>query len=205
VVIRDTIPGGAAVIRSPGGQVAGGEVQWFIGALPPGASRTVEIVLRVDNEGKICNRAVATSDRGVTAQAEACTEFLGVSGLHVAIHDIDVVPVGGEEKYVIDVVNQGTAAITNIKLEITAPDEMAVTRVTSDTADNRKDGQKVFTQAFNLAPKRAAQFTVYGIAKKAGSIRFKVDVTADQLTSGPVHVEESTTFFLENPPPTPRP
>jgi uncharacterized repeat protein (TIGR01451 family) len=205
VVIRDTVPAGAALVRAPGGQVAGNDVQWFIGNLPPGASRTVEIVLRVDNEGKVCNRAIATSDRGVTAQAEACTDFIGVSGLHVAVHDIDVVPVGGEERYVIDIVNQGTAAITGIKLEITAPDEMAVTRVTGDAADHRKEGQKVFTQPFNLGPKKSAQFTVYGTAQKAGSVRFKVDATADQLTSGPVHVEESTTFFLENPAPAPRP
>ena len=130
VVIRDTVPAGAAMIRAPGGQVAGNEVHWSLGQLPPGASRTVEIVLRVDQEGKVCNRAVATSDRGITAQAEACTEFLGVSGLHMAVRDIDVVPLGGEAQYVIDIVNQGTAPITNIKLEITAPDEMTVTRVT---------------------------------------------------------------------------
>ena len=115
-----------------------------------------------------------------------------------------MVPIGGEAQYVIDVLNQGTAPITNLKLEITAPDEMAVTRVTGP-ADNRKDGQKVFTQPLNLPPKGSVRFTVYGTAQKAGSVRFKVDATADQLTSGPVHVEESTTFFQENPAPAPRP
>lgn len=204
VLIRDTVPAGAALIRAPGGQVAGNEVQWFIGALAPGASRTVEIVLRVDQEGKVCNRAVATADRGITVQAEACTDFIGVSGLHISVHDIDVVPIGGEAQYLITVVNQGSAAMTNIKLEMTAPDEMTVTRVTGP-ADNRKEGQKVFTQPFNLPPKGEVRFTVYGTAQKAGSVRFKVDATADQLTSGPVHVEESTTFFQENPAPAPRP
>jgi hypothetical protein len=79
---------------------------------------------------------------------------------------------------------------------------MAVTRVTGPT-DNRKEGQKVFTQPFNLPPRGSARFTVYGTAQKAGSVRFKVDATADQLTSGAVHVEESTTFFQENPAPRP--
>jgi uncharacterized repeat protein (TIGR01451 family) len=205
VTIRDTVPAGTSLVRAPGAQIAGNDVQWFIGQLPPGVSRTVEIVLRGNDVGKICNRATASAERGLTAQAEACTEFIGVSGLHVGVLDIDQVPIGGEARYIIDVVNQGTAPLTNVRLEITPPTEMKVTRVTGDAADNFMEGQRVLTKPFNLPPKTQTRFVVYGTAKAAGNVRFKIDALADQLTSGPVHVEESTTFFQENPPPAPKP
>jgi hypothetical protein len=58
-----------------------------------------------------------------------------------------------------------------------------------------------------LAPGANLQITVEATAQKAGDVRFKIEMTADQLKAGgPVTEEESTTIFAETDrPPVVRP
>src|SRR5207302_4246868 len=58
---------------------AQGQVAWVLGDLEPGAKRTVELIIKAEAEGRFCVRPTARADLGATAQAEACTDFLGVS------------------------------------------------------------------------------------------------------------------------------
>jgi uncharacterized repeat protein (TIGR01451 family) len=198
VVVRDPIPDGLSFLRADGGQFVGNQVQWSLGQLQPGASRTVDITLRADRAGKICNRVQAVADCDISATTEMCTEFVGITALLLEVVDtgFDPIEVGAESRYMIIVRNQGTADATNVKLDMLAPEQISVTRVTGN-ANTKKEGQRITTQPFNLPPRGEARFTVYGTALKAGNVRFKVDMTADQLTSGPVHEEESTTIFAE--------
>ena len=53
-------------------------------------------------------------------------------------------------------------------------------------------------EPITIEPNRDAAYEVFVKANKAGDLRFKVDMTADQLTSGlPVRREEATTVFSE--------
>jgi len=72
-------------------------------------------------------------------------------------------------------------------------------------SDNKLGGKSpdggqivLFDPLPTLAPGARAEYEVYVKALKAGEVRFKVEWTADQLTSGPVRGEESTTIFPEN-------
>ena len=49
----------------------------------------MDVVLRAQKIGRVCNRAAATADRGLTAQAEACTDFVGQSALLLEVVDTD--------------------------------------------------------------------------------------------------------------------
>jgi uncharacterized repeat protein (TIGR01451 family) len=198
VTITDPVPAGATFVSaSAGGRLVGEQVQWTVGTLAAGASRTVDVVLRARGQGRVCNRASATADRQLTAQAEACTDFLGVSALLVELIDTeDPVEVGSETSYIITVRNQGTAPVTNVKISATVPEQMAVTRAVGP-ADNRKQGKQLLYEPLTLAAGGEVKYRIYVKALRAGDVRFKVDVTADQLTSGPVHEEESTTLYAD--------
>jgi uncharacterized repeat protein (TIGR01451 family) len=183
-----------------GGSLANGQVHWGIGPLAPGASRTVELVLRARSPGMICPQATASAERGLAVQAQACTDFIGVGGLLLVVVDTDdPVAVGAETRYIINLRNQGTAPITNIRMEARVPEQMEIVRVQGPT-NHRKEGQTIHLQPLNLAPRAEARYVVTVRAKTPGDARFKVDLWADQLTAGiPVHEEESTAIYTDLP------
>jgi uncharacterized repeat protein (TIGR01451 family) len=174
-------------------------VRWAIGSLEPGAVKTVEVVLRSTAAGRICNRARATADGGQTAQAEACTDFEGQAGLLLMVVDtMDPVVVGGQTSYPITIRNTGFARVTNVVIKADVPPELTVTDVKTPININySQKGQVVTFQAIDIDPGREVRYEVIVKANKAGDVRFKVDMTADQLTSGAVHREESTNIFNE--------
>jgi uncharacterized repeat protein (TIGR01451 family) len=205
VVITDPVPPQTSFVRaSNGGQLNGDSVQWSLGTLDPGTSRTVQVTLRARAAGVVRNRATAAADRGLTAAAEAVTNFKGVSALLVEVTDTeDPVEVGAETGYVITVRNQGTVPATNIKVEALIPRELTLLSA-KGPVDNKlgkatREGQTLLYEPLRrLAPGAAVTFEVRVRAEKPGDVRFKVDVTADQLKAGgPVHEEESTYIYAD--------
>jgi uncharacterized repeat protein (TIGR01451 family) len=158
----------------------------------------VDIVLRSSSAGQVCNRATAAAGGAGTVQAEACTTFAGVAGLFLDIKDDpDPVEVGATTRYTLTVRNQGTQMATNVRIEAQVPDQFVVTEVRrlGGDSNHRQDGQKVVFREFNIPPRGEVQFVIEAKALQAGDVRFKVDMFADQLTSGKAHKEESTTIF----------
>jgi uncharacterized repeat protein (TIGR01451 family) len=200
VVINNPLPAQTTFLgASGGGHFNGSQVQWTIGTLPPAESRTVEVRLRALMPGRICNRATAAAERGLLKQAEACTEFTGASALTLEVeHSTDPVEVGQETSYVITVRNTGTDPVTRVQIVATVPMEMAVVRA-AGASDNRKEDSKINYDPLTLAPGAHASFRIDVKAERPADIRFKVELTADQLTAGPVLQEESTTIFATLP------
>ncbi len=207
VQIANPLPEGTELVgASAGGRFQKGLVAWNLGTLEPKASRTVQITLRAKKAGKICNRATALADGGLGAQAEACTLFEGISALSLEVVDTkDPLPVGDTTSYLIVIKNQGTAAVTNLRVTAIVPPEMRLTRARgpSDPPPKDKlpepaaDGQALpFAPLKELAPMAEARYEVIVEARRAGDARFKVDLTADQLKKGgPVREQESTFIF----------
>lgn len=198
VVIADPLPAQTALVSARnGGRPEGSTVRWTIGTLPAGGSRTVELLLRALEPGKICNKATASADRGLKAEsAEVCTEFIGVSALHVEVVDNDdPVEVGRETSYLVTIVNQGALPVTNLRIEASVPEQLSVRNATGPSKCITS-GNKVASEPMTLAGKGEATYRVVVRAEKPGDVRFRVAVSADQLTANlPVNREESTTIY----------
>jgi uncharacterized repeat protein (TIGR01451 family) len=196
VVIHNPLPAQTTFVgASGGGQLVGGQVQWVIGTLPPAESRTVEVRLRALTPGRICNQATASTNGGLMKQAEVCTDFTGASALTLEVeHTTDPVEVGQETSYNITVRNTGTDPVTRVQIVATVPEQMAVVRA-AGASDNRKEGPKITYDPLTLPAGGQALFRIDVKAERPGDVRFKVELTADQLTAGPVLQEESTTIF----------
>jgi uncharacterized repeat protein (TIGR01451 family) len=196
VVIGDPLPAQTTFVGADGGgELIGEHVQWAIGTLPPAESRTVEVRLRALVPTRICNLVVVTADRGLTKQAEFCTDFTGASALSLEVEDSrDPLAVGSQMSYDIVVRNPGSNPVTRVQIVATVPEQMMVTRA-AGASDNRKDGQKITYEPLNLPAGGEARFRIDIKAERPGDVRFKVELTADQLTAGPVQQEESTTIF----------
>ena len=199
VVVTDVLPEKAAFVSaSEGGRREGGEVRWSLGTLAPGARRTVQVVLRAATAGEVVNRATATADRDLKAEAQAATLFEAATGVTVDVDEQeDPVAVGAETKYTITVVNQGAGPVTRLVVRATVPEQMDVQGATGPSAF-RREGRQVVFEPITLQPRDEKVYEVSVKAVRAGDVRFTVDLTADQLTAGPVHREESTTIYNPN-------
>jgi uncharacterized repeat protein (TIGR01451 family) len=196
VLVSDPLPANTGFVSaSEGGQLAANQVQWSLGVLQPGDTRTLEVVLQSQIAGRVCNQVIASAEPRMTRQAETCTDFSGAPALLLQVQDSqDPVEVGGTTTYTITVQNQGTSPVTGVRIAATAPAQMSVTDATG-AANARREGLKVLYEPLTLQAGDSARYRVEVRAERAGDVRFRVELTADQLQAGPVQQEESTTIF----------
>jgi uncharacterized repeat protein (TIGR01451 family) len=202
VVVTDVLPERTTLVSaSAGGRREGREVRWSLGTLPPGGRWTAQVVLRAAAAGEVVNRATATADRDLKAEGQAATVFEAATGVTLDIDEQDdPVEVGAETKYTVTVVNQGAGPVTRLALRATVPEQLEVTGATGPSAF-RREGRQVVFGPITLQPRDEKVYEVLVKALRPGDVRFRVDLTADQLTAGPVHREESTTIYNPNIPP----
>jgi uncharacterized repeat protein (TIGR01451 family) len=197
VTVSDPLPANTTFLSaSNGGRLVANEVRWSLGTLAPGASRTVQVTLQAQGSGRVCNKTVATADRGLSADAEFCTDFVGVSALLLQLDDTgsDPLEVGAEGTYRIIVRNTGSEPATKVQIAVVLPDQMSLILAKGPT-NFQQEGQRIVFEAVNLAAGANVEYELRARALRAGDVRLKVDLTADQLTSGPVHGEESITLY----------
>lgn len=200
VTLTDPVPEGLTFVSaSDEGILTDSKVQWLLGSLDPGASRTVRVVFRAQGAVKACNRVTASAEPTLTAHAEICTEFVGISALLLEVVDTaDPVELGEETTYLIIVRNQGSLPAGNVAVAAQLPPQEEFVSATGPAA-HKHDKQNVAFAPVTLPARGEARFNIVVRAAQAGDVRFKVDLTADMLTAGPVHEEESTTLYAEPP------
>lgn len=204
VILSNLLPPQTKLVAaSAGAQLHMQQVAWQLGTLEAGGTRTVQFVLRAETAGDLLNRAVVLWNRDQRAQTDLRTRFVGTSALHLDVRDTkDPIAVGDPTSYVITVDNQGSVPVTNVRIRVLVPSELKLLRATGDKAapPDPKDlppptklGQELtFATIKELPARQQARFEVFVEAVRAGDVRFQVEMTADQLKSGPVTEEEST-------------
>lgn len=201
VQIIDTLPPEFEFVEaSDGGKFdpATRGVTWNLGALPPGQKQMISVKGLAKAAGDPVNQAVAHADGGLEAKATAGVHLEGVPALLLEVVDLeDPIEVGAETTYEIRVVNQGTSPTTNLQIVATVPGGMT-TRDATGPSPHRIQGQQViFEKLPSLAPKADALYRVKVVGDQPGDMRFKVQMTSDQLRS-PVYEEESTRVYKDN-------
>jgi uncharacterized repeat protein (TIGR01451 family) len=205
VTIDDVIPGDIVFVGATQPyRFAGNRLRWEFGALRPGERRTVQVSLRAKRPGTLTHRAAARADRDLKADAEVVTVFEGAAGLTVVVDKTPQGPVatGESARYTVTVRNRGSDAATRVGVTVTLPPELRVTDARGPTM-RRPDGQAVtFEPLARLEPRADAAYTVTvqaGPVDQQKSVRLAVELTADQLQTGPVRVEETTTILPQAP------
>ncbi|MCW5769273.1 MAG: DUF11 domain-containing protein [Phycisphaeraceae bacterium] len=195
-VIEDPIPAGATFVSATdGGTLVGNTVQWNVGSLAAGASKTVSVTMNVPSIGTIRNVATAKATCANPVSAEAGTEFAGIPAILLEVVDNpDPVEVGGQTTYTIIATNQGSLAGTNIRIVSTLEDEMAFVSAGGATNATVSGKTVTFAPLASLAPGASATWTVVVRAVADGDVRFTTQMTSDQLTR-PVQENEATNFY----------
>jgi uncharacterized repeat protein (TIGR01451 family) len=180
-------------------------VKWSLGTLPPGASRTVQIVIRATAPGEFVNVAVATADRGLTAKANVRTKFEDGTGLSAEIDKgADPLDVGRDVTYQVRLFNPGRGPAQGVRLVVTAPEELQVSTARGPTAADQDRQTVTFAPLPTLRPGAEAVYAVYARALKPGAAKLRVEVTSAE-TAAPLAWEETVTVRhpAESSPPPP--
>lgn len=195
-VVEDTMPIGAKLVSaSMGGTADVSKVVWNLGTIAPQASKTVNVVYMPSGIGKVGGQARAMAECAEAVAASAMTDIKGISALLLEVIDVDdPIEVGQNEAYKIIVTNQGSAAATNIAIKAMIEDTMQFVSATGATNGTIADSTISMAPLASLAPKAQAIWHVNVKAIKAGDVRFKVVMNADQLDRD-VEETESTHFY----------
>lgn len=119
VVVTDVIPDGLTQVEGKR------QLDFQVGDLGPGQSRSIPVVLKAAKRGRVCNPAVAKSSNAGTVNAEACTTILQ-PGIKVAKTGDAEQFTGRIANYTITVSNTGDTELSNVVVTDTAPAETSI-------------------------------------------------------------------------------
>jgi uncharacterized repeat protein (TIGR01451 family) len=177
VTVRLPLPGIASVVSvGDGGTATQDGIIWELANLPAKAAK------------KLCVR--------LSTPAPALFTFdpVATAGTIKPAHLEDPIEVGGEVTYQIRVTNQGSAELTNVRLHFDPPPNEEFVSGDGPTIVHKTEGSVATDPLGTLAPKDKAVWRVIVKATQPGDVRFKVELTSDQLTK-PVYQEESTRLY----------
>jgi uncharacterized repeat protein (TIGR01451 family) len=192
--VTDTAPDACTIVSADGATVNGKTAVWDLPSLAKGTQKTYEVKLTTRTAGNLCNTATLDTAKGIQFKAEACTEWIGVTGVLVElVDDPDPIQVGETTTFTIRVTNQGsTRDITEMNLKAIFRDEIDPMNPSGGATI---DGKTVtWPMTPRIGPKQTVTFTVVGKGLKAGDHRLEIQVTT-QARQNPIQSFESTTVY----------
>lgn len=191
-------------------------VMWKLSGLPAGGNKKVSLKLRAVAAGDGMLRTIAQaipeapvigmasaggatrpSGRILDAKTETAIKAEGVAAIKFEVSDLDdPVEVGKEAVYEIRVTNQGTGPCTNVQLVAALAEGTTYTGSSGPTQIKTQGQHLIFEPIQTLGVKGEALYRVRVRSTVAGDLRFRVQLTCDQVRT-PVVKEESTSFYKE--------
>ena len=196
VVVTDTAAAGTTIVEAVGGSVAGGVATWNVGDLEAGGSKTLTVKIQSRAPGNFCNTAKVSSAQGANATAQACSEWLGVTGVLVEmVDDPDPIPTGDTTTFTARVSNQGsTASIEELVIKAKIADELELV-AGSVTGGGTVSGKTItWPTVPTLAPKAVVSHTFKVKGVKTGDARTILEVTTRARQNAIEEVESTTVY-----------
>lgn len=172
-------------------------VAWNLGQIEPGKSRLLELTLRSSAKGVRCFNAIAVADGVPKVVATKCTEFLGDSAMSLEMNDRDdPIFLGDKTSYPIVIRNLGSVPVTRTVVRAFVPDALKLDRtepVKFETEPPVAGGRWIkFAALPAIDVGTQARYEIFVVGAQAGATKMRIEVTAEQLESGPVIWEELT-------------
>lgn len=195
-VIENAVPQGMRFVRgSQGVNFTDNKVLWKVVRINPGDTVNTSVTFIPSVVGPIENTFRASAVCADVVAATAKTEIKGAAGILLEVGDTaDPVRIGNTTTYRIVATNQGTVPVTNILIKAALENSMTHVSNAGATKGQLSEGTITFEPLTWLAPRTQAIWEITVNAATEGDVRFKAEMTADQLDS-PVMETESTHFY----------
>ena len=172
-------------------------VTWNLGAAEAGSKRNLMVKTRSSSSGVLAIRAVAQAGPKLNARSEAVIAAEGVPALTFEVVNLEnPIEVGKETTYEIRIVNTGTCPCTNIRVTAITSEGLLPGTATGPVPYKAVGQALHFDPIPKLGMKADAVIKVKAKGITAGDLRFKVQMSCDQLKQ-PIAKEESTSFFMQ--------
>jgi uncharacterized repeat protein (TIGR01451 family) len=190
------LPAGAAFASATDGGVGSGTaVNWALGEIAPGATKTVSYRYTSTQGGTFRTTSTVSCACAEPVSANCETVYKGIPAILVECIDVeDPDEVGTTDVYIIRVTNQGTAPGTGIRVVGEVPGQMSYESSSGATTGTANGRTITFAPLATLAPRATAEWRVVVMCNEPGDARFMVRVTSDQFTN-PIQETESTTIY----------
>lgn len=195
VVVTDSMPQEGSILQATGATISNGVATWNIGELSPGEEKKYSVVATAMFPGVHKNTVKVKTDEGVTAQSEYSTLWRGLPGLSLQMTDsADPIKEGDSTEFTITLTNQGNAADTNVRVQVSfAPGLQPVS--SSGASSANVSGQLVaFAPVATIEPKKSLVWKIIARGTVSGDNRTRVQYTSDN-TKVPVAKDESTQVY----------
>lgn len=195
VVIVDTVPSENILLEASGAEISGNTATWTT-SLGADESKSFEVTVQGKGIGTFCNQVSAASAQyGLSASDQSCTEWRGFPALLIEVIDtVDPILVGEQTTYIIQMTNQGTAADSNVGLEVQLPSQMKLISASGDTQGTIDGNNVSFAPIPELGAKQILEYRVVAEGIERGDARFRAQMSSDMLTK-PVPEEEATQVY----------
>lgn len=192
-VVEDTLPAGSTVVSaSDGGTAAAGKVTWNVGDLAPKASKKLTLTLNLGaSVGNVQNSASARAVCADPVTANCSTGVTGAPDIATLVTDdnVDIVLVGDNQPYRVEVKNQGQINLTNVKMVVTLPDGLTFVSSANATAA----GNKVTFNIGTIGVGKSFNGQFVAKASSAGEKLLVGETTCAEIKT-PVRDDELTNF-----------
>jgi len=172
-------------------------VIWSLSELPANETGTVTLTTLAVEAGDLKLQISGKAAMGLTDSIEEDVLVEGVAAIFFELVDVnDPIEVGGETSYEIRVINQGSAAATNVRLVALLPPEMKALNAEGPVQHTIEQSRVLFEPLGQLAPKADTMYTIKVQGQAAGDLRLRVQIVTDQITN-PITKEESTRVYSD--------
>jgi len=194
VVVNDPIPAGVQFVSADnGGTMQGNNLQWRLGTLNAGQTKTLVAEFRATSIGQYKNAATVTYC-GQSVK-ECSFEIKGIPAILLeCVDDPDPNEIGQNMTYTITVTNQGSAVDSNITINCTLSVIQEFASASGATPGKASGKSVIFDSLASLAPGAKAIYKVTVKGTGEGDTRFKIEMNSANLTT-PVMETEATRFY----------
>jgi uncharacterized repeat protein (TIGR01451 family) len=173
-------------------------VYWSLEELPANQQGVVQLTALPVETGQQKLVVEARGDQGLASHQEHITLVEGVAQLQFTLTDVqDPIEVGSETTYEIRIVNQGSAAATNVRLGALLPDGVKPLGGDGPTRTVIEGQQALSDPLASLAPGADAVYRLRAEGRAAGDHVVRVKLASDEATT-PVSKEEITRVYADH-------
>ena len=160
-----------------------------------GAERRVCATLNSDTPVSWALEPSAAGACSAPVSSQCQTRVAGIPAVLLEVVDLaDPIEVGNEVTYEIRVTNQGSKALTNVKLICTLPGELEFVSASGATPSQTQDRTITTDPLPVLGPKSETSWRVVARALSIADARFKVELTSEEFAR-PVEEYEATLLY----------
>lgn len=170
VVLEEDVPDGLS-------HPAGNELEFEVGTLRPGESKTLELTLKAEKPGQITNVLVVRGDAGLSAEDRVSIEVIAPQ-LEVDVKGPSRRFLDRQATYVFSVANRGTAAAKEVELAAFLPKGFKFVE-TNNAGQYDPQKHAVFWSLAELPASEAGTVQLIAIPVEPGEQKLRVEGRAD--------------------------